>query len=318
MKQLLERAIKKILPIPFLSLLCCFLFMPSANAQFTPWEELLFDNGHLVIETEVDGVRGFSIVDTGAQMTGINIRFLRSIEPSFREGGVVQVRGLFGVSNRRSHSEIPVTVLGVETEFNGAVEMNLGPPGLQLLLGANFLDALVFQFDYPNRRMRAIARENLNLKKIRNVKAKRDPSGGSPIVRVRLNDEKNTWLTLDTGNSGGIVLDRKIATKLKWLERYPTVESVSAGVITAGRMEEFTLPSMTFGDYVVVNPLISVPGANEDTELFKKESHTYSRIERGRQQAEGLLGYDVLRNFIVTIDYKKGYVHIEPGSPEQE
>lgn len=291
--------------------------MQSADAQFTPWEELLFDNGHLVIETEVDGVSGFSIVDTGAQITGINSRFLRSIEPSFRKGGVVRIRGVFGIANRRSYSEIPVTVLGVETEFNGAVEMNLGPPELQLLLGANFLDALVFQFDYPNRRMRAIARKNFDLKKLRNVKAKRDPSGGSPIVRVRMNDERNVWLTLDTGNSGGIVLDRKIATKLNWLERYTTDESMSAGVIEVGRMESFTLPSMTFGDYVVANPIVSVPGAGEDTELFKKESHTYSRIERGRQQAEGLLGYDVLKNFTVTIDYKKGYVHIEPGSPEE-
>ena len=43
-----------------------------------------------------------------------------------------------------------------------------------------------------------------------------------------------------------------------------------------------------------------------------------SMIQRRRQKAEGSLGYDVLKHFVVTINYKEGYVHIEPPSSVDE
>ena len=35
---------------------------------------------------------------------------------------------------------------------------------------------------------------------------------GMPIDKVNLSNEKNVWLLLDTGNSGGLFLKRSIAT----------------------------------------------------------------------------------------------------------
>ena len=35
-------------------------------------------------------------------------------------------------------------------------------------------------------------------------------------VKVRLNDEQNLWLTLDTGNNPGILIPRQFAVEFGW------------------------------------------------------------------------------------------------------
>ena len=56
-----------------------------------------------------------------------------------------------------------------EIDFNDLVEINVGPPDIQLILGGTFLRQFIFQFDYPRQRMRAITRDSLDLKEYRNV-----------------------------------------------------------------------------------------------------------------------------------------------------
>lgn len=301
----------------WLSLISLLLMAQFAHAQVTPWVDVVQRNGHLFVETEIAGIPGYALIDTGAQINGINKQFLEDNDLSYATSGKIKMAGAFGTAYRDIYREIPATIFGTELNFTDLTETNIGPAENQLILGAGFLKLLIFQFDYPNQQMRAMARESIELKQLRNVASKKDPAGGSPIVKVRLNDEKDVWLLLDTGYSGGIFLDRKFAKKQNWLDRYDSIDGESRGVISSAKMQRFNLPTMTLGDYQIENPIISVPADGEDAEFFRKTNVNGTKVQGSQRKAQGILGYDVLKHFILTIDYRQGYVHVEPGSARE-
>jgi len=300
---------------PVACLLTCYLiFTQAASAGVTQWVDIEVINGHLMVDTAIAGIPGRSIIDTGASVNAINGRFLEAQDLSFPKGEQVKIIGVHSTSLRNSYRTVPVNIFGSEVDFKGLVDLDFGPPEIQMILGAGFLRLFVFQIDYPNQRMRAITRDSVDQKTINNVKSIRDPQGGAPIVKVRLNDEKDVWLVMDTGNSGGILLQRSLAKKQKWLDRYSTVDGFSVGVNSGGRMQRFNLPRLTFGGFEIENPIVSVPAEGETIDLFKNVTFTGSRLQRSRSKAKGLLGYDVLKHFVVTVDFKSGRVHVEPGN----
>lgn len=298
-------------------LTCCFAVAQPANAGgATAWVDIDLIDGHLLVDSEIAGIPGHALIDTGAESNAINGRFLAASDLSFPTGRKVKIVGAFGTAERNTYREIPVKIFGTEMNFADLVEVNTRPE-TQLIIGAGFLKLFIFQFDYPNQRMRMITRDSLDLKKLKNVESKRDSRGGSPLVKVRLNDEVNVWLVMDTGASGGILLDRSVAVRKDWLDRYPTLDGVSSGANTRARLQRFNLPGMTFGEFEIENPIISVPVEGKEIALFETTTPIGTRVPRGRK-AKGLLGYDVLKHFVVTIDYKNGHVHIEPGSRLQQ
>ncbi|MEC7380504.1 MAG: aspartyl protease family protein [Pseudomonadota bacterium] len=205
-------------------------------------------------------------------------------------------------------------MFGFDTELQDVADLNLGRPELELILGAGFLRQFIVQFDYPNQRMRLLTRDMADMKKLSNVKSKPDQETGSVLAKVRLNDEHNTWLMVDTGATGSTLLDRGIATKRGWLNKFPNEVVLGRGVISAGQLERFRLPSLKIGDFEIADTLVSVPAAGQKLELFRKETRTGSNLKRIQSKSKGILGYDVLKHFVVTIDYRIGKVHLEPGA----
>lgn len=288
-----------------------------ASAAATDWVDMTIDNGRVAVETKVAGIVGRSMFDTGAQISGINSQFLNAHGLEFRQGTKVKVVGVVDAERRQTYLDIPVEIFGTTIEFGDLVDVNIGSPEWQLSIGAGFFEKLVVQFDYPNQRMRLITRDSIDLKKLKNVESRRDPNGGgSPLVKVRLNDQKDVWLIMDTGNSGGILIERAIAEKAKWLDQYPTTSGTAQGVNASGWIDRFVLPKLTFGGFEILDPSVSVPAEDRGVELFKKERTTGSNVKKARGQYRGLLGYDILKHFVVTIDYKRGHVHVAPPSSE--
>ncbi len=300
-----------------LLLVFCWVAVRADISGVSEWIGFEIDNGLVMIDSEISGIPGRTMIDTGAQINGINSRFLEESGLSYPSTGTIAVVGAFGTANRKVYQSIPVTVFGTEIQFAGLVEFENSRPGLQVILGAGFLKHFVFQFDYPNQRMRVITRDSVNLKKLKNVKSRKSQDGGSPLVKVRLNDEADAWLLFDTGASGAILLDRSFAAKRKWLDRYPSIDGRGVGSNTNASLEFFNLSSMTIGPFELENPRVAVPAEGGEIAIFKREKTTGSRIAKSNR-ANGILGYDILQHFVVTIDYKAGYVHLEAGSRVEE
>jgi hypothetical protein len=54
------------------------------------------------------------------------------------------------------------------------------------------------------------------------------------------------------------------------------------------------------------------PAPGVSTEIFETHATTGTRLA-SRKKSSGLLGYDILKHFVVTIDYDRGHVHFYPG-----
>jgi len=295
-----------------------FFAVQTAHAGASEWIDIHLVDGLLHLDSEIAGIPGYSFIDTGAQVNAINGRFLELQGLSYKKGRSVKVRGAFAESLRATYREIPVTILGTQINFQKLVELDLGSPETQLVLGAGFLDLYIFQFDYPNSRMRLITRDSVDLKAITNVETKKNSEGGSPLVRVSLDEKTDAWLTMDTGMTGGIIIDRDLAGRLDWIDTYPKVEYSVSGVISAGKMEEFRAPSIQFGEFKIESPLVWIPAKGESLKHFETDTPLGTRIA-SRGKSKGLLGYDILQHFVVTIDYKSGHTHFYPGEklPEE-
>jgi predicted aspartyl protease len=278
----------------------------TAQAGMTPWIDFTIYRGFLVIDTKILGIDGFSVIDTGAQISMIQSSFITNHDLKLEPAGNFRITGVNGEATRKSYRDVSVNLMGSATLFKRLVEVDLDDR-MQVLIGGDFLQNLYFQFDYPNKRLRGITRDSFNLKKIKNVVSKLDPATKQPMVKVRLNDEVNKWLVIDTGNSGGILLRRSAAKRFKWLDRYSAEQGISRGVATSAGVETFRLPVIGIGPFNVKNARVTVPQEGGELEMFKRDRSRSSQ----RQKTQGLLGYDVLKNFLVTIDYKSGALFIE-------
>lgn len=285
-----------------------------SHAGATQWIPIKVENGAFLIETRIGGIDGYSLIDTGAAINGINQRFIRANQLDLGSRRSVDIIGAFGRERRPLYHRVSVNLFGFDTELQDVADLNLGRPELQLMLGAGFLRQFIVQFDYQNQRMRLLTRDMADMKKLSNVKSKPDQETGGVLAKVRLNDEHNTWLMIDTGATGSTLIDRAIATKRDWLDKFPSEVVLGRGVTSSGILEQFRLPTLKIGAFEIADTLISVPAEGQKLELFRKETRTGSNIKRIQSKSKGILGYDVLKHFVVTIDYRIGKIHLEPAA----
>ena len=195
------------------------------------------------------------------------------------------------------------------------VAPGLMAPSAVLVVGLAFFQNFILQIDYPNSRLRIITRDAMDLKDAANVRMKKNGSMSQPMVKVELNDEYKAWLMLDTGNSTGIFMPRKPAIRYGWLEEFGTTDVQIRGVNKVSASQSFNLPKMTIGPFTMENVIAMVPAEGNETNVGRESTtRTGSRIKK--DYSDGILGYDVLKHFVVTIDYKRALLHLAPPADE--
>lgn len=288
----------------------------SALAGMTEWLPFTLDDGHVLIDIKIDGIPTTAVLDTGAEINSISNAFIDAHNLKFTRAGRTRINGVYGEDIRDRYNNVPVTLFGIDLTLNKLVELDFGGEERGLILGAGFFDDFVTQIDYPNQRIRLINKDSIDMHKLRNVRAKRDASSYMPIVNVTLNQEDKVWLMLDTGMNGGILVERSVVSNKGWLDgRFKVVRTDSTGVTRSQKIESFLLPSVEIGPFELENTIVSTPVEGQDITISNtvgEKQSTNTRIKGNR--VEGLLGYDILKHFVVTIDYDKGYIHL--GLPE--
>ncbi len=288
----------------------------NANAGATQWLDFTLDDGHIYINITLNGKPAKAILDTASAMNGISSVYLAETNHGFTKVGRERIQGAFGEDVRDKYNSVPATLFGVPLELDGLVSLDFGSKENALLLGAGFFDDFVTQIDYPNQRIRLIDRDSIKLSALRNVRVEKDAASDMPIVSVTMNKQDDVWLMVDTGLNGGILVERSIARKNDWLTSgFKTVQTDSTGVARQQDIESFLLPSVVIGPFEVENVIVSTPVEGQDITLMStvgEKRQTGTRIRGNR--VEGLLGYDILKHFVVTIDYERGFMHV--GLPE--
>ncbi|MEP2653315.1 MAG: pepsin/retropepsin-like aspartic protease family protein [Paraglaciecola sp.] len=280
----------------------------SLHAGVSEWVTMTLENGHMKFPVLVEGIETMAIVDSGAQINGLNESFKRKHNLDFAEGRPIKLVGVHGKENRPTYNGVSVEMFGLKTKLNSLGSINFGGDNSALVLGAGFLQNYIVQIDYPNEKMRFVTRDSMKLHDFVNVRVKSQKDTGRPIIKVNLNNQTDVWLLLDTGATSGVFLERSVASKNGWLDKYPVVSSKSQGALSHGATDTFSLPTFKIGPYELENVTVDVGSEGSITNVGSQVDTSFSRIKG--TTVRGLLGYDVLKHFILTLDYKRGQAHL--------
>jgi len=202
-------------------------------------------------------------------------------------------------------------MFGGDFDLDDVAEGELG--NSTLLLGSVFFSNVIVQIDFPNSRLQLFPKSAVDMDKYQNVPMKRVRSSGLPAIQVKINGKK-VWLLFDTGNSGAIYLKRSVATSEGWLTADTQIDqSKVLGLSKSADVDMFKVESLKIGPYELESVPIQVPVEGEHTNVGKSKRETStannSRISRGIK-TKGVMGFDVLKHFIVTVDLDDYQLHI--------
>lgn len=276
-------------------------------AAVSNWEPFEMYREKITLPIKINGVPTRVMLDTGANINSVSARFIEALDEPLTASGWRPVQGMYGKEKRRTYNNINLELWGTSFNLDNLVALNL-PVGIGMLLGSGFFDQFIVQIDYPQQQLRLLSRDSVEMRKLRNVKTRK--ISGMLSAKVNLNGQKDVWLQLDTGASQGIITRRLYAEEYGWLESLATVEGVSSGANRTQTMQRFALPYIELGPFTIESVPTAVPEEGKAITYGRAEaSGTGSNIRNSR--AQGVLGYEVLKHFIVTIDYRKGYVHLQ-------
>ncbi len=285
----------------FVVYFCLNFLCLSAHAQWLPFT---LKNNHITFDIEFNGHPARAILDSGAAMNAVSEYYVEKYPEGITRTGRVVVKGINSSQKTSLYNRVPITLFGTDLVFDKLIGINI--PGAAILLGAPFFQKFIVQIDFPNSRMQLFPKNSIDMDKFKNVNVKRQRGTLLPAIEVEVNLEK-IWLTLDTGNNGGLFVQRSYAVENNWITGNIN-QGKAIGVNEIADIDSFTIDSLKIGPYLLEQVLVSIPADGQSSHIGRSQS-TSRKIKRGKP-TKGILGYDVLKHFIVTIDYFDYKVHI--------
>lgn len=305
------------------------LWASAAPAQWIPID---VRDGAVTFPVVVEGVETTAALDTSSSVNSVDAAFAERIGLSLSGPRYQMSSAYLGGKIVPSEAQLDVQIFGVKVVLKDTPAMV--HPSAPLLIGVDFLRDFVLQIDYPGSRMRILPRSAIDLAEQENVPL-RDSEGTCdtarefgfvgrgtcpPAVQVVFPGDEKIWLLLDTGATGPIVLNRLVAKRHGWLTAYR--KGTASSVDALGKVietEMLVMPSLRLGPFELGDVPVAVP--SEEFRVLTGRGG-WGRVETGTHimrgaRANGLLGYDVLRHFVVTIDYERELLHVAPPAPER-
>ena len=289
----------------FLFFSCSVLAEPKIDKE--GWLPFVLNNGAVFIEVEIGQETVMALIDSGAEFNGINKSYVERHKDKLNYGSRITVQGVFGEEEVATVTGLATKLFGYEFKLVDLIPVQMQDP--VLLLGQPFLSNFIVQFDYPNQKIRLLPHSAVDMKKVANVELKKSRGRNLPVIKVDIAKDQGVWLTLDTGNTGGLVVSRQLAEEQQWLTQFPVVKHGASGVTGSGDVESFQIPYLKIGPYELEDVVVTVPAEGQKMNISDKTSRTTAGVQKGIH-AKGLLGYDVLKHFVLTLDTKNWRAHI--------
>lgn len=281
-----------------------FAFDASVADQADGWIGFDGSRGHVVLDIKVNGVPASAILDTGADTATISASLAERAGIELNQNRRTRIVGVHG------QQEVPTSGRFTLELADTSVEVDALPvtplDGFDLVVGRAMFEWAVVQIDYPNHRIRFLRPEVVDFDG--NVKF-RATKRGAPMIRGRLAG-KNSWMLLDTGNAGPTLLKRKFVLRNDLdAHRAEDLVITGRGAIRRGSRHLLSVPRFHLGPFEFESLLATYSTRRNDGFDAERTLHG-SRLRTDRVSYDGILGYDVLRNFVVTMDLKRGRVHL--------
>ena len=285
------------------ALLVCAM---SARAGVTAWIPLEIRDGAILLPAEVAGTPAKAMLATGTNQHQVSKALVErlGLDLSGRRYESVHVGGR--EYDVRSVDRLPIKLFGVTFELHDVPAYDQSS---DLVIGAGFLEAFILQIDYPNSRMRLLTHDAIDMKKVGNTPLRLEEFWGTPAVQVTLDGDER-WLILDTSHAGPTLIRRLLAEDQGWIPKYLKE--------TNAERELLVLPSFKIGPFELTDVPVEVPapGVQSNVGSFRKQGPDRETNLRTGVRVSGTLGYEILRHFVVTIDYEREAMHIAPPAEE--
>jgi|GEM_PF-1843480 len=265
-----------------------------------------FDNsrGWIEFTVRVNGVPARAMLDSGASSNAISRRLVERAGVSLNMTNQVRVRGVYGQRNVPVSGEFELRFGSATVPMRGALVLPGSSP--DLILGVGLFQASVVQIDYPNKRIRFLNRDAVDFKG--NIRV-RTQGGRSPQVATELKGRR-VWMLLDTGNSGSTLIKSSLVRRMG-LDQYQVDQPgrTGFGAVASGRSRLLHIPDFQLGPFPFETLLASYIEEGGRDGFEGRQSGYGSRIRQDNAPYDGILGSEVLKNFIVTADLRRREVH---------
>lgn len=272
---------------------------------------IAFDNsrGWIEFTVRVNGVLARAMLDSGAQANAISRRLVDRAGIERNLADEVRVRGIHGEQETSTAGEFELKFGRATVPLRDAVVLPMRSP--DLILGVGLFHASVVQIDYPNNRIRFLNRDIVEFESNVRVRTER---GRSPQIRAELAGKK-VWMLMDTGNAGAALFKRRLIRRLD-LDQHliDGADIESFGAVSRGRKSLLQLPGFKLGPFPFESLLASYIESGTDAGFEGRSAGFGSRLRSDDVPYDGILGSEVLKNFVITADVAERKIHL--GLPQ--
>jgi predicted aspartyl protease len=291
------------------TLLLSLLLAPAAFAKGKPyvtrWYPFELRGGHIFVPVKVGGIDTHALLDTGASVHMLDRSFALQHGIGFSFATAIEVQAGHSRERLPVARNVPIELFGARVKLSFAPVSEIA--FADLVIGTSVLSSFVMQIDYANARIRFTSHDAVKLKEHANVELRRSSASDLPALRANV-DGEDVWLMLDTGLTGPLILTPRFADPRGWPEDTGTIGFDAFG--TAKAMTRYRVPLIQIGPYDLRGVVAAVPADGRLPRLL-------TASEAGRVRLSGVLGAEILKHFLVTLDLKHMRAHLQ-HSPKLE
>lgn len=285
-------------------LACALLLARAAGAEEKPWVtrwypfEIVHNRVHVPVK--IAGAGTTAMFDTGASVVFVDREFAEAHGVSV-SGPKVEIRGAHSTKAVPLAREVPVELFGAKLPLRNVPAGKLG--SAKIIIGLSVLRAFVLQIDFASSRIRFASHSAARLDEIANVEMRKERTTDLPAVRATVDGEP-MWLMLDSGLAGPLQLKTAFVEDRGWEK---VTDSHTTDVHGKERASEiYRVPLLQLGPY-------DLRGVRAIVQRKGHISREDARRDDMGVRTSGILGAEVLRHFVVTMDLKARKLHLEPA-----
>ena len=283
-----------------------FIVSFGSSASTSEWIKFEVINGKLVVPAEIEGIEVKAVLDTGSENHFVSSSFLSRHPISDRKGQAESFQDRSIEKKKFRYNQVQLDIFGFKNKLDTMIPTEVSEG--DIVLGSGFFYNFVMQFDFPNKRLRFLERSSVNLKQVENIEMRTHRQSELPIVKVKLNNQKSVWAIISTGLQQGFLLDRLVIEGQNW----DTPRDIKSINITQANGDQsydlMTLDKVEFGPFNIDDVSTAYSKKDEKFSLVDNSAFTGSNMKG--MDVKGLVGYDVLQHFLITIDFKYGHMHV--------
>lgn len=255
------------------------------------WMPFEMIDGEFVLEAKVNNVDTKVSLATDSLANSINESFLKKHNIPYDE-----------------NSRFTLSFMDKELEIS-RLTFYEGDTNIGLRLHPWFEVGPIRQIDFIKSRLRFLSRKAVNMYRNDNLKIRGGTTNSTNLAALTMVEDEKYYFAMIEPRASFTTVSRDLALESGWLDKYQISPS-KLGDSAAG-LEDYDfmqVPNVTLGpfefDYAII---ITYKQSKYDQDIVTNLDNTHSHT----RFYDGVLGLDILRNFVVTYDSNKRKVHID-------